>query len=102
MSHPHASRKKPSTLPCFKCEKVLEGNGSGEVNSPSGACSFTTTGHYGTTVFDPMDGSMLEINICDDCLSEAAKQNRIILYEPITAPRRKFKTLYWAGVKTYE
>ena len=29
---------------------------------------FRTYGHYGSTVFDPMDGSYLEIVICDECL----------------------------------
>lgn len=37
-------------------------------HQPYKATTFTTRGHYGSTVFDPMDGSMLEINIHDACL----------------------------------
>lgn len=29
---------------------------------------FRTYGHYGSTVFDPMDASYLEIVVCDQCL----------------------------------
>ena len=36
---------------------------------PIGGTVFRTYGHYGSTVFDPMDGSYLEIVVCDDCLT---------------------------------
>ena len=29
---------------------------------------FRTYGHYGSTVFDPMDASYLEVVVCDKCL----------------------------------
>ena len=29
---------------------------------------FRTYGHYGSTVFDPMDASYLEVVVCDECL----------------------------------
>lgn len=35
---------------------------------PIGGTVFRTYGHYGSTVFDPMDTSYLEIVVCDDCL----------------------------------
>lgn len=31
---------------------------------------FRTYGHYGSTVFDPMDASYLEVVFCDPCLKE--------------------------------
>lgn len=31
---------------------------------------FRTYGHYGSTVFDPMDASYLEVVFCDACLRE--------------------------------
>lgn len=37
---------------------------------PIGGTVFRTYGHYGSTVFDPMDGSYLEIVVCDSCLKD--------------------------------
>lgn len=34
---------------------------------------FRTHGNYGSTVFDPMDGSYLDILICNPCLAERAR-----------------------------
>lgn len=44
---------------------------SGEFQ-PSGGLAFQTTGHYGSAFFDPMDGSRLEIAVCDQCVSQLA------------------------------
>ena len=41
---------------------------------PIGGTVFRTYGHYGSTVFDPMDASYLEIVVCDTCL--ASRMNR--------------------------
>lgn len=38
---------------------------------PDLGLAFVTYGHYGSTVFDPMDGSFLEVAICDQCVSTA-------------------------------
>jgi len=35
---------------------------------PIGGTVFRTYGHYGSTVFDPMDASYLDVVICDLCL----------------------------------
>jgi hypothetical protein len=35
---------------------------------PVGGTVFRTYGHYGSTVFDPMDASYLEVVVCDECL----------------------------------
>lgn len=61
--------------PCLICGKQLEPvfSDAGTVNQPNDATAFWTAGHYGSGVFDPMDGSMLNINICDDCLRERAR-----------------------------
>jgi hypothetical protein len=48
--------------------------------------------HYGSTVFDEIDGAKLEVNICDDCL-KAAQQRGIIGYWP-GLPRRKLGVSY--------
>ncbi|KAB8186889.1 hypothetical protein FH608_046210 [Nonomuraea phyllanthi] len=65
------------TLPCLACGKPLTSALPGAcINQPSGATTFTTTGHYGSTVFDPMDGSRLDVNVCDDCLT--ARRDRVL------------------------
>lgn len=35
---------------------------------PIGGTVFRTYGNYGSTVFDPMNASYLEIVVCNDCL----------------------------------
>jgi hypothetical protein len=40
---------------------------------PIGGTLFRTYGHYGSSVFDPMDASYLEVIVCDECLE--AKMN---------------------------
>lgn len=71
-----------STLPCIRCDKKLESifKGEDDSNQPYAGTTFTSYGHYGSTVFDPMDGeSFLELNICDECLREAAAKQQILL-----------------------
>ena len=45
----------------------------GDINQPYGGLAFQSEGHYGSTVFDPMDGTYLEVNICDECLLRASE-----------------------------
>ena len=61
--------------PCFKCGCELE-NLMPNDNQPNKGLEFITHGHYGSSFFDPMDGSYLRINICDLCLRE--NRDRII------------------------
>lgn len=70
-------------LPCIICHKQLEyalGRRTADTNQPSGGIACTTQGHYGSTVFDPMDASFLEINICDKCMVQAAENNLVYHY----------------------
>lgn len=46
-------------------------------HQPSGGLSFHTYGHYGSSFFDPMDGSAIQIAVCDDCLVKADAEGRI-------------------------
>ncbi len=61
---------------CFKCNRELEPAikelpDKQELNQPYAGTSFSSSGHYGSTVFDPMSNiHTLEINICDPCLLE--------------------------------
>ena len=66
-------------IPCAVCRTALA-NPYGSQNQPSGAVEFITPGHYGTAVFDPMDGSALAINVCDDCLRTLRKDRAIAIY----------------------
>lgn len=64
---------------CIVCDKELASVDPKDknLNQPYGATTFMTHGHYGSTVFDPMNPSVwLEINVCDDCLTE--RQSRVL------------------------
>jgi hypothetical protein len=45
---------------------------------PMGGLHFSTRGHYGSRVFDPMDGkdTKLDIAICDECVINNVKRVR--------------------------
>ena len=61
---------------CIKCDKLLKNYQAGENRfQPDNGVAFLSYGHYGSTYFDPMDGSFLEIAICDECLKEAVEKN---------------------------
>lgn len=72
--------KETDKIACFCCDKLLD-NMHYEMKDryvyvhPMGGLHFQTYGHYGSTVFDPMDGSSLDIAICDDCVKK--NYNRI-------------------------
>lgn len=66
-------------LPCIICHRPLE-NVYGEANNqPYGGLAFQSYGHYGTAVFDPLDNSYLEINVCDSCMLAAESHNRVYI-----------------------
>lgn len=68
------------TAPCIVCGAVLE-NLVDDGNHPLEGLAFVTEGHYGSTEFDPMDGTALIVNICDSCLERERKEkNGSILY----------------------
>jgi hypothetical protein len=56
-------------------------------NQPYKATTFASHGHYGSTAYDPMDGSFIEVNVCDACLRESARTGRVAEgqdYRPVT------------------
>jgi hypothetical protein len=65
-------------LPCIICgfqpEPCFKDADDEDRHQPFGATMFTTTGHYGSTVFDSINGDELSINVCDPCLKAAAGQ----------------------------
>ena len=79
---------KTTTLPCIKCGKQLSpafGDAYQDGNQPFGATVFVAHGQYGSTVFDPMNNNYLEVNICDDCLVRASKNEVVIVNTPVQA-----------------
>lgn len=57
-------------LYCARCDKPLDDLHDFQPND--GLC-FTAYGHYGSTLFDPLDGSYMQIVVCDECLSANIK-----------------------------
>ena len=78
-------------IPCFKCEEVLQNFDTRPGNHPIGGIEFTSVGHYGTTVFDPMDGSRIALNICDSCLRMGIHRGNILKY-PVIRGKPKILT----------
>lgn len=62
---------RPVPLPCFACGKDLTSVfpfEDGYRSQPNDGVTFSTYGNYGSGVFDEVNGTLLEINICDTCL----------------------------------
>jgi hypothetical protein len=59
---------------CIICAAELENWGVYPPNKtvvhPIGGTAFRTYGNYGSSVFDPMDASYLDVVICDSCLTD--------------------------------
>jgi len=66
-------------LQCFKCGVQLRRAVDDNEAQPDEGVMFSASGNYGSTVFDPMDGSYLLINICDRCVAEAGEQGRVLV-----------------------
>jgi hypothetical protein len=66
--------KKFNSVKCFCCDADLVNweyaSRSGKLVNvhPMSGLHFQTYGHYGSTIFDPMDGTSLDIAICDECV----------------------------------
>jgi len=91
------------TLPCVVCGAELEPAfnnpmANAEPNQPHGGTTFLTNGHYGSTVFDQMDRTELQINLCDPCLLKAAEAGRVLHYAP-PRPRPPRAAALWAPTK---
>lgn len=59
-----------STISCFSCDKKLKNwvYDSVEVH-PQDGLHFSSNGHYGSTIFDPVGLDLsIEIAICDECI----------------------------------
>lgn len=63
---------------CIVCKIDLRNVDGTSTNQPYEGTTFTSRGHYGSTAFDPMDGSYLEFNICDECLRKRAGEGYVM------------------------
>lgn len=67
--------KIETKIDCIACGKELDNieyttrsNGTKVEVHPMDGLHFRTYGHYGSTIFDPIDGTYLDIAICDVCI----------------------------------
>lgn len=56
---------------CVRCDKELESLMSDSMQ-PLGGTAFRSYGHYGSTKFDPLDGSWIETSLCDECFDKVS------------------------------
>lgn len=71
------TREAKIRLECVVCDKPLKDASGGLHFQPMGGTAFQSYGHYGSTVFDPMDGSFIELAICDQCLVKAGGKGQV-------------------------
>lgn len=68
-------------LPCIRCRKPLASADPDGINHPVDGTAFSSEGHYGS-MFDPMDGSRIVINVCDACLMGAGNAGLVLQLVP--------------------
>ena len=62
-----------SGIKCVRCEKHLENIQPNIGFQPNDGLAFYTNGHYGSTFFDPMDSTYIEIAVCDICMEHLSE-----------------------------
>jgi hypothetical protein len=71
------------SLPCIVCRKQMERVFEGGYElQPNDGLHFHSEGAYGSTVFDPMDLSTLDVVICDECIVKAGKDGIVRFDQP--------------------
>lgn len=83
--------------PCICCGRIFETFYG--PNQPGDGLGFYSLGAYGSTVFDPMDGSSIAINVCDPCIQKATSRGLVLFYDPPELPRlpATAKARVWSG-----
>lgn len=92
----------PQCIVCGYQPESAIGDKDPNTNQPYMATKFTTGGHYGSTIYDPMSGrEYLELNICDACLIKAAEQGRVLITH-VTEPQPECKSEEWNPQEEFE
>lgn len=60
-------------LTCICCSKGMDNITPNGVQ-PNDGVAFHSYGHYGSSFFDPLDGTCIQIVICDECLERAGEK----------------------------
>lgn len=87
------SSKQVGMLTCIVCGRHFDS----AANDPSfdavpyEGTLFYSRGHYGSTAFDPMDGTWLEIVVCDQCLLTRQARTALVQPEALGGERRQWK-----------
>ena len=80
------TKAAPHEIKCVRCEKALQNIQPNIGFQPDDGLAFYTNGHYGSTFFDPMDGSYLEIAVCDPCAKRLSERG--FVFGPNGTPYR--------------
>jgi hypothetical protein len=70
---------RSETFPCLICGGRLLRDMEEYEAQPQDGVMCSTSGNYGSTVFDPMNGESILFNICDKCLVRAGEQGRLMI-----------------------
>lgn len=81
--------QRKESMPCIICGRRLMRVSDEYEAQADDAVMCSTSGNYGSTVYDPMNGEVLLFNICDKCLVAAGnhKNARIVTHRrsiPVT------------------
>lgn len=80
------------TLHCIACPATMQNVMGEKGHQPIDGLSFHTHGHYGSAVFDPMDGSYIQIAVCDACLTNAFERG--IVRQSAPDPKSPYSIAY--------
>lgn len=72
---------------CLHCGRAMTGD---SLDMISDGVAFTALGNYGSTIFDPFDGSQLLIVICDNCLWDASNVGQVMFATRPSRPAREW------------
>lgn len=83
-------------IPCICCGAGLESSSPDlDSSQPLGGLAFRTHGHYGSGAFDPMDGSSIEIVVCDPCVEEAGRAGHVLHVVPVRPVQEPALVVPW-------
>jgi len=83
-------------LPCIRCGKALEPVDPAYAPlQPDCGVMFSASGNYGSEVFDLMDRTHLEINLCDECVIKSRDEGRLVRKRR-PACNHEYETVEWS------